>query len=286
MTTGKGEKLHPDSLRFEANGITFHYLDWGEGSPRHLMLLHGLGSQAHTWDQFASEASDSFRVIAPDLRGHGESGHAEDGYTLDRFAADVKAIARHLNLHAFELVGHSLGALIAMRFTAEHPALVKHLVLVDGGPGLDVEAAREGSTDSFVRPLGFDTEEEAKVWYRERNSTRSDWWVEERVNYSMKQNWAGKWVFRHDPELYWVLEDASIQAQEEQQRNWDALANIVCPVLILWGQESTLLSPETARRIADTAPHATLVEIAAAGHSIPSDAPEQFKDAVLGFLRG
>jgi len=285
MTKERSNNRRPASLYFEANGISLHYLDWGKGSSRHTVLLHGLTSQAHTWDQFARETSDSLRVIAPDLRGHGESGHAEDGYTLDCFADDVKALVRHLNLSTFDLVGHSLGALIVIRFTAEHPALVNHLVLVDGGPALNAEVAREDSTDSFVRPLGFDTQEEAKAWHRERDPAMSDERLERRVKYGMRQNWVGKWVFRHDPELYWILEGDTRRFREDEQRLWEMLAAIHCPVLVLRGQESPLLSPEGAQRMANAAPNAKVVEIPGAGHSIHSDAPELFRDAVLEFLR-
>ncbi|MFH1140797.1 MAG: alpha/beta hydrolase [Chloroflexota bacterium] len=274
----------PLSLRFEANGINIHYLDWGEGSPRHVVLLHGLGGQGHSWDQFAQDVRQSLRVVAPDLRGHGESGHATDGYTLDKFAADVKSLGRHLNLPVFDLVGHSLGALVAIWFAAQQPALVNRLVLVDGGPGLNRELARQGSADRFARPLGFDTADEAKEWHRERYPTRSDGWLEQRVKFGMVQNWAGKWVFRHDPELYWVLDRSPQQLQEQEQKTWEMLAAIRCPVLLLRGEESTLLSPEAARRIASAAPNVTLLEIRGAGHSIPADAPEAFRDAVMKFL--
>ncbi|MEK7778081.1 MAG: alpha/beta hydrolase [Chloroflexota bacterium] len=274
----------PISLRFEANGINIHYLDWGEGSPRHVVLLHGLGSQAHAWDQFAQDVRESIRVVAPDLRGHGESGHAADGYTLDRFAADVKALTRHLNLPVFDLVGHSLGALAAIWLAAQYPALVNRLVLVDDGPGLNLDIARQGSADRFARPLGFDTAEEAKEWHRERYPTRSDEWLEQRVKYGMVQNWAGKWVFRHDPELYWVLGRSSQQLQEQERQTWNMLAAIRCPVLLLRGEESTLLSPEAARRIAVAGSNVTLLEIPKAGHSIPADVPDAFRDAVMKFL--
>ena len=271
-------------MRLEANGITIHYLDWVEGSSRHLLLLHGLGSQAHTWDRFAEEASDSFRVVVPDLRGHGESSHAEDGYTADRFSGDLKALARHLNLPSFDLVGHSLGALIAIQSTWEYPDLVNHLVLVDGGPGMDAQAAREGgAADSFVRPLGFDTREEAKAWYGERYHGDSDERLDKRVQYGMKENWAGRWVPRHDPELYWILEGGARDVHEED-RFWEMLAAITCPVLVIHGKESTLLSPEVARRIADTVAQGTSLEIQGAGHSVQADAPEEFRDAVMGFL--
>jgi esterase len=272
------------SLHFEANGINIHYLDWGEGSPIHVVLLHGLGGQAHAWDKFAEVVRESVRVVAPDLRGHGESGHAPDGYALDKFAVDVKALGRHLNLPVFDLVGHSLGALAAIWFAAQYPAMINRLVLVDGGPGLDFEAARQGSVDRFASPLGFDTAEEAQEWHRERYPARSDEWLEQRVKYSMLENWAGKWVFRHDPELYWVLDRSLQQLQKQEQQTWEKLAAIRCPVLLLRGEESTLLSLEAARHIASAAPNVTLLEIPGAGHSIPADAPDAFRDATLEFL--
>ncbi|MBI4198467.1 MAG: alpha/beta fold hydrolase, partial [Chloroflexi bacterium] len=80
-------RTRPISQHVEANGLRLHYLDWGEEVPTQLVLLHGLTSNAHTWDDFAKESHTAFRVVAMDLRGHGESGHAQDGYTLERFAA-------------------------------------------------------------------------------------------------------------------------------------------------------------------------------------------------------
>lgn len=272
------------SLRFEAGNVTIHYLDWGEGSPRHLVLLHGLGSQAHAWDSFAQEVSTHFRVVAPDQRGHGESSHPEDGYTLERFASDVRALARHLNLPPFDLVGHSLGALVAIHLAAQHPSLVHRLVLVDGGPGLNLPVAREGSIELFKRPLGFNTQEEAAGWLGERYPDRPKEWIDERVKHGMKQNWAGKWVLRHDPELYWVLEGGALPPPQGEQQLWDALLRITCPTLVVRGAESPLLSAGTARRIAGAIPQGTMVEIPGAGHSIPADAPEAFQDAVVRFL--
>lgn len=277
------------SHRFEAGDVTIRYLDWGEGSARHLILLHGLGSQAHTWDTFGNEASSNFRVVAPDLRGHGESGHSEEGYAPARFIADVKTLARSMNLQSFDLVGHSLGALIAIGFAAEHPDLVNRLILEDGGPGLDTDAARGGSIGNFTRPLAFDTLESAGSWLQAQNprlSTRSDEEMEQMVKHRMKENWAGRWVFRHDPELYWIVDDAPGWSKEDSKQVWEQLASISCPTLLLRGAESDLLSSEAAGRITAAIPNATLVEIPGAGHSIHSDTPDLFREAVLGFLEG
>lgn len=275
------------SHRFEAGDVTIRYLDWGEGSPRHLILLHGLGSQAHTWDTFGNEITSSFRVVAPDLRGHGESGHSEEGYASARFIGDVKALARSINLPSFDLIGHSLGALIAIEFAAEHPGLVNRLVLEDGGPGMDTDAARGGSIGNFTRPLAFDTLKSAGSWLQAQNprlGTRSDEEMEQMVKHRMKENWAGRWIFRHDPELYWIVDDALGWSKEGSKQVWERLASISCPTLVLRGEESDLLSSEAAGQITAAIPNATLVEIPGAGHSIHSDAPDLFREAVLGFL--
>lgn len=275
------------SHRFEAGDVTIRYLDWGEGSSSHLILLHGLGSQAHTWDEFGNELSSSFRVVAPDLRGHGESDHSEEGYAPARFHEDVKALARSLNIPSFDLVGHSLGALIAIGFAAEHPDLVNRLVLEDGGPGMDTDAARGGSIGNFTRPLAFDTLESAISWLQAQNpllSSRTDEEMEQMAKHRMKENWAGRWIFRHDPELYWILDNAPGWSQEESEQAWEQTASISCPTLVLRGKESELLSSDAAARIADAIPNATLVEVPGAGHSIHSETPERFLEIVRDFL--
>lgn len=276
-------RTRPISQHVEANGLRLHYLDWGEEAPTQLVLLHGLTSNAHTWDDFAKEAHATYRVVAMDLRGHGESGHAQDGYTLERFAADVKAVARHLNLRSFHLMGHSLGALVAIRFAAENPGMVQRLVLEDGGPGVDMALARQGAEGRFHRPLGFDTQDEAVAWLRLHYPGDTEERIQDRFTYGMKQNWAGKWAPREDPELYWVLGGSGKFAQETIEL-WDKLKGLSCPTLLVHGQDSTLLAAEGARRIVEATPHGRLVEVPGAGHSVHSDQPALFREAVLSFL--
>lgn len=275
----------PVSLHFEADGLGLHYLDWGEGPSSHLVLLHGLASQAHRWDDFAGAVHDLFRVVTLDLRGHGLSDHTEEGYTLPLFAADVKALARHLNLQQFDLLGHSLGAMAAINFTAQNPGLVRRLVLEDGGPGMNVEAARQGSYEAYLRPLGFDTPEEAKAWLSTQHPEEGDERIGRRFAHTMKQNWADKWVPRHDHELYWIVEGSSPKVAGAERQLWENLAGIQCPALLVHGRESPLLSEETAREIVRKLPQGNLVDIPGAGHSVSSEAPELFREAVMSFLK-
>jgi pimeloyl-ACP methyl ester carboxylesterase len=150
-----------------------------------------------------------------------------------------------------------------------------------------MDAARGGSIVNFTRPLAFDTLESAGSWLQAQNprlSTSSGEELEQMVKCRMKENWAGRWVFRHDPELYWIIDDAPGWSGEDSAQVWERLASISCPTLLLRGEESVLLSADTAGQITAAIPDATLVEIPGAGHSIHSEAPDLFREAVVGFL--
>jgi pimeloyl-ACP methyl ester carboxylesterase len=137
--------LEPHSAYVEANGIRLHYLEW---EPKNLdagivaeqqdkdaiplVLLHGVTATADCWRLMAPLLSDNHRIIAFDLRGHGLSEQPENGYDLATIIEDVVAGMAMLGLGQVALVGHSWGARIALKLAALHPALVSHVVLVDG----------------------------------------------------------------------------------------------------------------------------------------------------------
>ena len=279
-------RWNPVSLHFQTDETLLHFLDWGEGSSRDLILLHGLGGYAHNWDGFATVAAEDFRVVVPDLRGHGESEHSRDGYTLDSFTSDIKALARYLNLTTINLIGSAMGGVIATQFAMENPALVNRLILADGCLGLDAETPTHRFASRYSCPLGFDTRDEAKAWLQHNLIGFSDGWLEQSLKYGMKLNWAGKWVFREDPELYWVMHAGSQNPQVAWQQFWEtSLSMVMCPVLIMPGRESDLLSPEAGLRMVNLAKNATLTNISASttsGHNIALF--EQFHDAVLEFM--
>ncbi len=276
-------RMRPMSHHVEANGLRLHYLDWGEGPSQNLFLLHGLSDSARTWDDFAKEASAGYRVVAVDLRGHGESGHATDGYTLDKFAADVLAVARGLNVRTFHLVGHSLGALVGIHLAATQPRAVTRLALVDGGPGINVAPARQYLLPGFSRPMGFATEDEAKAWLKQTYSAEPEEVALRRFQYDMQKNWAGRWVLRQDPELWWFIGDEE-GFRKRTDELWALLPQVQCPTLFLHGRQSRVASEEAAQRIVAALPKGRLVDIPGARHNIHSDQPALFKEALLGFL--
>ncbi len=110
--------------------IDLGYIDSGSGEP--LVLIHGLGANASSWRQQLEELSQVYRIVAMDLRGHGQSGHRPDEpATIRVFASDIIALVKGLGLKQAHFCGNSLGGMIAMEIWVRAPALMKSLTLVD-----------------------------------------------------------------------------------------------------------------------------------------------------------
>jgi pimeloyl-ACP methyl ester carboxylesterase len=137
--------IEPRSSFVDAGHIRLHYLEWDpaqlqrkegqrslqENDEIPLVLLHGLGATAETWRLVANSLCHHHLTIAFDLRGHGLSDQAENGYDLVTMAEDAVQGMAALGLGKVALVGHGWGARIALILAARHPALISHLVLVD-----------------------------------------------------------------------------------------------------------------------------------------------------------
>jgi len=145
-----------------ADGLELHVLEWSrQGVP--LLLVHGFGHHAHVWDDLAPELAPYYRVLALDLRGHGDSDRDPAGrYDPETLVRDLDAATQRLGIDRLVLVGHSLGGRVAMRFAAAHPERMAGLVIVDAGPELDWrgvlkirdETAR--TPESFASPAEYE----------------------------------------------------------------------------------------------------------------------------------
>jgi pimeloyl-ACP methyl ester carboxylesterase len=119
----------PESKFAEVNGVKLHYLVAGKGDP--IVLLHGFAETSHMWLPLITKLSDQHTVIAPDLRGFGESSAPEDGYAKAAMAQDIHALVKSLNYDRIRLVGHDIGLMVAYAYAAQYPSEVDRLVLME-----------------------------------------------------------------------------------------------------------------------------------------------------------
>jgi len=115
-----------------ANGIRQHYVEAGEGAP--VVLLHGFPETHYAWRHQIPVLAQHYRVIAPDLRGYGDTDKPASGYDKRTMANDLRALLRTLSIDRVALVGHDRGARVATRFAKDHPEAVDRLVVMDNVP--------------------------------------------------------------------------------------------------------------------------------------------------------
>ncbi len=139
------EGLSPIPHDLPINGISLHYVTWGEFTQpeRAVLLVHGLTASSQSWASFAPRLAEAgCYAIAPDLRGRGLSDKPPHGYGIPYHVNDLLALCDALSLPTVHYIGHSLGALIGLFFAGVHPRRVGRLVLVDAGGRVPADAAQ------------------------------------------------------------------------------------------------------------------------------------------------
>ena len=258
-----------------AEPIELRAWEWPGEAPAAL-LLHGIGNYARYWDFFADAIAGRLRLIATDARGHGESGKPTNGYSPQDFVVDAIAVLDALAINRALIVGHSMGGTHAIRIAATHPERVERLVVVDAGPEPMPEGSERARRLSLERPERFEYADEALAYLRRTSPGYSEEVYANRM----------RWLFREDAgDVVWRSSRsalASIMSSASRGDLWEALGKIQCPVLVVRGTRSNVLSADVAQRMITTLAHGRLIELAA-GHNVALERPTELAQAVLEF---
>ena len=123
----------PADCFYESNGLRLHYVDWGNAAASPLILVHGGLDHCRNWDAIARELQPHFHVVAPDLRGHGDSEWAKgSSYSLVDHVYDLSCLMRCADLQDAAIVGHSLGGMISLAYAGTYPDRISRLAVLDG----------------------------------------------------------------------------------------------------------------------------------------------------------
>src|SRR5712692_6280378 len=142
-------------MQVSVNGLDVHYLDWGNAGAASVVCVHGYMSSAQAFNAFARHFHDRVHIVAPDVRGHGESSWSSSGaYQYCDQVSDLAGFVDQLGLSRFALIGTSMGGIIAMAYAEAHAARLVGLVINDIGP--DVEGGSQRITQVVAsRPDEF-----------------------------------------------------------------------------------------------------------------------------------
>ncbi len=265
----------------QVNGLNIHYVDWGGDSNRNLLLAHGQGGTAHSWDFIARELCDEFRVIALDQRGHGDSDHTEEGYAVTAFANDLAKFVDAIGIVPYDYAGASLGARNGIPYAADHSEHLKHFICLDYGPEMSVVSAQKQIGGMNRRALGWRSVDEYVEYSSERNPRAPEEYLRLQAKHTLRLNYAGKYVLKQDPDMFWI--NGSFGAREVPLL-WEKWAKIGCPILELKGAESDFLSSEILARMKELQPGMQFAEVPNSGHSIAVDNPDFLVHQMREFL--
>jgi pimeloyl-ACP methyl ester carboxylesterase len=271
--------MQPTSEFLSVRGLRLHYLDWGNHGAPPLVCVHGYTSSAQAFNAPARRLRERFHVIAPDVRGHGESAWSPDGaYQYRDQAGDLAAITDQLGLERVSLIGTSMGGIIVMTYAGAHPERLARLVINDIGP--DAETGSQRITQMVgSRPDEFATLEDAMAYRRQMSpivAGRSLEDQEELARGVLRGRDDGRWVWKMDPQY---VQQRVAQGPPVRPPLWPVLQALSCPTLIVWGEDSDVLSQAQARRMAEVLPKGQLVSVPGVGH-----APTLVEPVVLAAL--
>jgi len=286
----------PTSHSFMSQRLKLHYAAWGNPEAPPLLLLHGGRDHCRSWDWVAQRLADRYRIICPDLRGHGDSAWSPDGdYSMASYLYDLAQLIHQLKLAPLTLIAHSLGGNIALRYTGLYPENVSKLVAIEGmGPSPRMIAEREktpvadrlrGWIDEKRQAAGrqprrYPTLDEAYERMKSENAYLTDDQARHLTAHGVSQNEDGTYSWKFDNYLrVWSAPDLTHQ---QIAQLWEA---ICCPTLLCYGEKSWASNPDQDGR-AKHFRDARTVSFPDAGHWLHHDRFEMFMQEVEGFLAG
>jgi esterase len=260
-----------------ANGLRLHYVEWGDPGRPPLVLIHGLDRVGRTFEHVVPYFVDRYRVIAYDMRGHGDTSWDPNGrYLVEDHVGDLEGLVAALKLRDITVWGNSTGGRVAQVFTALHPDLVSRLISEDVGP----ERPRQIS-DGYARRVkaeenGWASEEELLASLRKASAGTVEPVLRAHVRYGTRRRDDGRVIWKRDPNLVngFVATDL-----------WRFVGTIKTPTLYVLGGRSTIVPPETQEQLKKTLPNVRIVTMPGLGHYPSDEKPAEFVAIVSDFLR-
>jgi pimeloyl-ACP methyl ester carboxylesterase len=285
----------PTSHSFFSQRLRLHYVDWGNSTRPPLLLLHGGRDHCRNWDWTAAALRDDWHIIAPDLRGHGDSQWSTDGsYSMAGYVYDLAQLIHQQKLAPVTIVAHSLGGNITLRYAGIYPETVARLVVIEGlGPAparLAEYAAQTIVTrfDAWIReqrvlagrlPRRYATIEDAFKRMQEENPHLTAEQARHLTGHGANQNEDGTYSWKFDN--YVRAFPPYDMSRRDIQLLW---SRITCPTLLLHGSESRWAGNPAEDGRAAHFPNARVVGIERAGHWLHHDRLDEFLTIVRGFL--
>jgi pimeloyl-ACP methyl ester carboxylesterase len=269
----------PQDRFVTVNGVRIHYLDWGNETKPPMILLHGIGRVAHTFDHLAPHFSKDYHVMAVDMRGHGDSGWSNEGaYLVEDYVKDIESMAAQLGLRNIVIWGNSTGGRVAQVFAGMHPELVAAVLSEDVGPERPREIADSGTNRMRQEDeRGWASEEELLAQLKTSNPRTNPEVLTAYVKYGSKRRADGRVIWKRDPKIANGFVPTEL---------WKFVREIKSPIIYVLGGRSTIVPAATQTELKQTLPEVQIVTLPGLGHYPSEENTKAFLEVVDRFLSG
>jgi pimeloyl-ACP methyl ester carboxylesterase len=267
----------PQDRFINVNGLRLHFLDWGTETKPPLILLHGIGRVARTFDHLAAHFSKDYHVIAVDMRGHGDSGWSADGaYLVEDYVKDIEGLATQLQLRNIVIWGNSTGGRVAQVFAGMHPELVAAVISEDVGPERPREIADSGTNRMRQEDeTGWASEDELLAQLKTSNSRTNPDVLAAYVKYGSKRRPDGRVIWKRDPKIANGFVPTEL---------WRFVREIKAPIIYVLGGRSTIVPAATQQELKRALPQVQIVTLPGLGHYPSEENTKDFLETVDRFL--
>jgi pimeloyl-ACP methyl ester carboxylesterase len=284
----------PTSHIYFSQRLRLHYVAWGDRDAPPLLLVHGGRDHCRNWDWVAEDLRNDYHIIAPDLRGHGDSEWLKGGsYTQLDYVYDIAQLLNQTKMTPVTIIGHSLGGSISLTYTGLYPDTVTKLVAIEGmGPPPQMQKMMaEQPTHQRLHewviglrkiaariPRRYASIEEAFKRMQDENPHLSAEQARHLTIHGSNQNEDGTYSWKFDN---YVRSFFPVGLAPQQQN--ELHGRITCPTLLVRGTESWASDPLKDGR-AKQFKHARVANIEGAGHWVHHDQLDEFLKVVRAFL--
>ena len=284
----------PTSRFYTSQRLRLHYVDWGNPDAPPLLLVHGVRDHGRNWDGVARRLRKDWHILAPDLRGHGDSEWVNAGcYPTENYVYDIAQLIAQQKLAQLTIIGHSLGGNVSLRYAGLYPENVRKIIAIEGlsqSPKM-LAAQRKIPVDQRLRawidqqrglaarqPRRWATLDEAFQRMRDENKHLSEEQALHLTRYGVNPNEDGTYSWKFDNYLR-AFPPVELP-NEDATRLW---SRVDCPTLLVYGKESWASNPVLDGRAAHFR-SAEIVTLEGAGHWAHHDQFEAFMAAAEAFL--
>jgi esterase len=275
-TAAQPPRAVPADRFVTVNGLRLHYLDWGNDGKPPLVMVHGIGRVAHTFDHIAPSFTPDFHVLALDMRGHGDSAWDPGAnYLVEDHVKDFEQFVSQLGLRQLTLWGNSTGGRVVQVYAGLHPDTVRALIVEDVGPERP-KTISDGFARSVARDAkGWATEEELLAQLKSENQGIPEDQLRVYARYGSRRDATGRLIWKRDPQLAKGFVETEL---------WQYVRRVASPTIYVLGGRSTIVPAETQEQLKKTIPGVRIVTMPGLGHYPSQEDAPGFTKIVRDFL--